>query len=76
MSGRLGRSRTGRGLSELHSRVQLLATPWTVVCQSPLVHAMLQQEYWNGLPFLPPGDLSDPGIKPRSPALKGLDKGN
>ena len=29
-----------------------------------------RQEYWSGLPFLPPGDLSDPGIEPNSPALK------
>jgi len=28
-----------------------------------------RQEYWNGLPFPSPGDLPDPGIKPRSPAL-------
>ena len=28
------------------------------------------QEYWNGLPFPSPGDLPDPGIKPRSPALQ------
>ena len=27
-------------------------------------------EYWNGLLFLPPGDLPDPGIKPGSPALQ------
>ena len=27
------------------------------------------QEYWNGLPFLSPGDLPNPGIKPGSPAL-------
>ena len=29
-----------------------------------------RQEYWSGLPFPPPGDLSDPGIKPRSPTLQ------
>ena len=29
-----------------------------------------RQEYWNMLPFLPPGDLPDPGIEPRSPALQ------
>jgi len=29
-----------------------------------------RQEYWSGLPFPPPGDLPDPGIKPRSPALQ------
>ena len=27
------------------------------------------QEYWSGLPFPSPGDLPDPGIEPRSPAL-------
>ena len=30
-----------------------------------------KQEYWSGLPFTPPGDLPDPGIKPTSPALAG-----
>jgi len=30
-----------------------------------------RQEYWNRLPFPPPGDLLDPGIKPTSPALAG-----
>ena len=28
------------------------------------------QEYWSGLPCPPPGDLPDPGIEPRSPALQ------
>jgi len=27
------------------------------------------QEYWNELPFPPPGDFPDPRIKPVSPAL-------
>ena len=30
----------------------------------------LRQEYWNGLPFLPPGNLPQPGIKPASPSLQ------
>ena len=33
-----------------------------------------RQEYWNGLPIPPPGDLPDPGIKltsPASPVLAG-----
>ena len=37
-------------------------------------HEILQQEYWSGLPFPPPGDLPDPGIKPSAltfPALAG-----
>ena len=29
-----------------------------------------KQEYWSGLPFSSPGDLPDPGIEPRSPALQ------
>jgi len=29
-----------------------------------------RQEYWSGLSFPSPGDLSDPGIKHRSPALQ------
>ena len=28
-----------------------------------------RQECWSGLPFPSPGDLPDPGIEPRSPAL-------
>ena len=28
------------------------------------------QEYWNGLPFLSPGDLPNPGIEPGSPTLQ------
>ena len=30
-----------------------------------------RQEYWNGLPFHPPGDLPNLGTEPRSPALQG-----
>jgi len=29
-----------------------------------------RQEYWRGLPFPSPGELSDPGIDLRSPALQ------
>ena len=29
-----------------------------------------RQECWSGLPWPPPGDLSNPGIKPRSPTLQ------
>ena len=25
-----------------------------------------RQEHWSGLPFIPPGDLPDPGIEPES----------
>ena len=53
------------------SRVRLFATAWTVARQAPLSIVLSQQEYWSGLPFPPPGDLPDPGIKPASPTLAG-----
>ena len=31
-----------------------------------------RQEYWTGLPFLSPGNLSDPRVEPRSPALQAV----
>ena len=31
-----------------------------------------RQEYWSGLPFPPPGDLPNPGIKPASPVSPSL----
>ena len=46
------------------------ATPWTVVRQAPLSMGVPRQEYWRGLPSLPPGDLPNPEIKPESPALQ------
>ena len=42
-----------------------------IACQAPLSVGFPSQEYWNGLQFPPPGDLSDSGIKPVSPALAG-----
>ena len=46
------------------------AIPWTVVYQASLSMRFSRQEYWSGLPFPSPGDLPDPGIEPRSPALQ------
>ena len=49
-------------------------TPWTIDRQAPLSMGLSRQEYWSGLLCPPPGDLPDPGIKPRSltsPALAG-----
>ena len=45
------------------------ATPRTVAHQAPPSMEFSRQEYWSGLPFPSPGDLPDPGIQPRSPAL-------
>ena len=55
---------------ELLSCVQLFATPRTVAYQAPLSMGFSKQECWSGLPFPSPGDLPDPGIEPRSPALQ------
>ena len=49
-------------------------TPGTVACQAPLSMGFYRQEYWSGLPFPTPGDLTDPGTKPvsfASPELAG-----
>ena len=44
---------------------------WKVkVKQAPLSMEFFRQEYWSGFLFLSPGDLLDPGIKPRSPELQ------
>ena len=51
-------------------RVQLFVTPWTVTYQITLTMGFPRQECWSGLPFSSPGDLPDPGIKPRSPVLQ------
>ena len=52
----------------------LFVTPWTSAHQAPLPMGFSRQEHWNGLPFPPPGDFHDPGIKPmslKSPVLAG-----
>ena len=54
----------------LFRRVQLFATPWTVAYQAPPSMGFSWQEYRSGLPCPSPGDLPDPGIKPRTPALQ------
>ena len=55
-------------------RVQLCNPMWTVACQAPLSMEFSKQEYWSGLPFPPPGDSPNSGIKPAyhaSPVLAG-----
>ena len=38
--------------------------------QAPLSMGFSRQEYWNGLPCPSPGNVPNPGIKPKSPALQ------
>ena len=47
------------------------ATAWTVARQALLHMGFPRQESWRELPFPSPGDLSEPGTKPASPALAG-----
>ena len=54
------------------SHVLLFVTPWTIAQQALLSKGSSRQEYWSELPCPPPGDLSDPGIEPESPATPAL----
>ena len=67
-------STSGVGLSVLLC-AQSLNRIWLVVAhQASLSMDFSRQEYWSGLSFPSPGDLSYPGIKPMSlafPALAG-----
>ena len=47
------------------SLVWLFATPWTIQSME-----FSRPEYWSGWPFPSPGDLTNPGIEPRSPPLQ------
>ena len=38
--------------------------------KEPLSMEFSRQEYWSGLPLPSPGDLPNPGIEPKSPALQ------
>ena len=48
----------------------VVSDSWTVALHAPLSMEFSQQEYWSGLPFPSLGDLPDPGIEARSPALQ------
>ena len=55
------------------SHVWLFVTLWSVARQDPLFMGFSRQEYWSRLLWLPPGDLSNPGIKSmtyEAPALQ------
>ena len=56
----------------MFSRVQLFVTLWAVACQAPLSMEFSRQEYWSGLPCLPPGDLPNPEMEPTSPVSPAL----
>ena len=52
--------------------VQLFSTLWTTASQVPLSMGFSRREYWSVLPCHPPGNIPDPGIKPKFPACPAL----
>ena len=46
------------------SCVILLQPPWSVACQAPLSTEFSRHKNWSELPFLSPGNLPHPGIRP------------
>ena len=52
-------------VSESHCFARLFMTLWTIQSME-----FPRPEYWSGLPFPSPGDLPNPGIESRSPALQ------
>ena len=58
--------------AELLSLVRLFVTPETVARQAPLSMGFFRQEYWSGLPFLPPGIFPTQGLEPESPVSPAL----
>ena len=53
-----------------HSLCLTVCDPMDCIHQAPLSMEFFRHEYWSGLPFPSPGDLSDPGIEPRSSSLQ------
>ena len=57
--------------------VVLVAQSYLTLCDpmdsslpGPPSMGFTRQQYWSGLPFPSPGDLSGPGIEPRSPTCR------
>ena len=55
-----------------HSVMSDSLRPYGGACQAPLSMGFFRQEYWSGLPFSPPGNLPNPGIKSAFPAFPEL----
>ena len=62
--------------SSVHGILQARILEWVAISfsrgshQAPQSMGFSRQGYWSGLPFPSPGDLPDPGIKPRPPSLQ------
>ena len=56
--------------SEVAQLCPTLCDPVDCSPPAPPPMGFSRQEYWSGLPFPSPGDLPNPGIEPRFPALQ------
>ena len=56
--------------SEVTQSCRTLGDPMDCTCQTSPSMGLSRQDYWSGLPFPSLGDLPNPGIEPRSPALQ------
>ena len=61
-----------RCMFSCYGLVWLFATLWTAAHQAPLSMGLSPQEFYRGLPFLPPKDLANPRIKLVSPVSRSL----
>ena len=59
---------------ELLNHVKLFVTPWTAAHQASLSMRFPRQEYWSGLSFLSPRELSDSGYFLSSPSHDCIDR--
>ena len=77
--GKDGRSQTPskeRHMCYVPGRTSLYATPRTAARLAPLSVGVSRQDCWSRLPFPPPEDLPNPGIKLMSPASLALADGS
>ena len=64
------KTKTNTATRKRHACSVMCSSLWcNGACQAPLSWGFSRQEYSSGLPLPPPGKLSNPGIKPTSPAL-------
>ena len=56
--------------SEVAQSCPTLCDPMDYPYQAPQSMGFSRQELWSGLPFPSPGNLPNPGMEPRSPALQ------
>jgi len=66
----VGLQKLWKWMCQSFSHALFFTVPWIVAHQVPLSVEYSRQEYWNGLPFLSPRDLPNPGIEPGSSTLQ------